>query len=68
MAEFSEKELFETVPVPRPVAALAIPAVISRAVKRIDQFPLNVSRGLCQGFMPLVGYNYAAGKLPADAG
>ena len=29
-------------------------------VKRIDQFPLNVSMGLCQGFMPLVGYNYAA--------
>ena len=26
----------------------------------IDQFPLNVSMGLCQGFMPLVGYNYAA--------
>lgn len=31
-------------------------------VKRIDQFPLNVSMGLCQGFMPLVGYNYAAGN------
>ena len=31
-------------------------------VKRIDQFPLNVSMGLCQGFMPLVGYNYASGN------
>lgn len=30
-------------------------------VKRLDQFPLNVSMGLCQGFMPLVGYNYASG-------
>ncbi len=31
-------------------------------VKRIDQFPLNISMGLCQGFMPLVGYNYASGN------
>lgn len=31
-------------------------------VKRIDQFPPNVSMGLCQGFMPLVGYNYASGN------
>ena len=31
-------------------------------VKRIDQFPLNVSMGLCQGFMPLIGYNYASGN------
>ncbi len=30
-------------------------------VKRIDQLPLNVSMGLCQGVMPLVGYNYASG-------
>ncbi len=29
-------------------------------VKRIDQLPLNVSMGLCQGFMPLVGYNFAS--------
>lgn len=29
-------------------------------VKRLDQFPLNVCMGLCQGFMPLVGYNFAA--------
>ena len=38
-----------------PVAAYGI-------VKRIDQLPLNVSMGLCQGFMPLVGYNYASGN------
>lgn len=31
-------------------------------LKRIDQLPLNVSMGLCQGFMPLVGYNYASGN------
>ena len=24
-------------------------------------FPLGISMGLCQGFMPLVGYNYASG-------
>ena len=30
-------------------------------VKRIDQFPLNVAMGLCQGFMPLVGYNFSSG-------
>lgn len=29
-------------------------------VKKIDLFPLGVCMGLCQGFMPLVGYNYAA--------
>lgn len=29
-------------------------------VKKIDMFPLGISMGLCQGFMPLVGYNYAA--------
>ena len=39
-----------------PVAAYGI-------VKRIDQLPLNVSMGLCQGFMPLVGYNYASGDF-----
>lgn len=36
-----------------------IPVAAYGIVKRIDQFPLNVSMGLCQGFMPLVGYNYA---------
>ena len=37
-----------------------IPVAAYGVVKRIDQFPLNVSMGLCHGFMPLVGYNYAA--------
>lgn len=37
-----------------------IPVAAYGVVKKIDQFPLNVSMGLCQGFMPLVGYNYAA--------
>ena len=39
-----------------------IPVAAYGIVKRIDQFPLNVSMGLCQGFMPLVGYTYAAKK------
>ncbi len=39
-----------------------IPVAAYGIVKRIDQFPLNVSMGLYQGFMPLVGYNYAAGN------
>ncbi len=39
-----------------------IPVAAYGIVKRIDQFPLNVSMGLCQGFMPLVGYNFAAGN------
>lgn len=38
-----------------------IPVAAYGIVKRIDQFPLNVSMGLCQGFMPLVGYNFASG-------
>lgn len=37
-----------------------IPVAAYGIVKRIDQFPLGISMGLCQGFMPLVGYNYAA--------
>ena len=37
-----------------------IPVAAYGIVKRIDQFPLNVSMGLCQGFMPLVGYSFAA--------
>ncbi|HIS47214.1 MAG TPA: polysaccharide biosynthesis C-terminal domain-containing protein [Candidatus Scybalocola faecigallinarum] len=39
-----------------------IPVAAYGIVKRIDQFPLNVSMGLCQGFMPLVGYNFASGN------
>lgn len=30
-------------------------------VKKMDLFPLGISMGLCQGVMPLVGYNYASG-------
>lgn len=30
-------------------------------VKKIDQLPINISMGLCQGVMPLIGYNYASG-------
>ena len=37
-----------------------IPVAAYGVVKRIDLLPLNVSMGLCQGFMPLVGYNFAA--------
>ena len=39
-----------------------IPVAAYGIVKRIDQFPLNISMGLCQGFMPLVGYNFASGN------
>lgn len=39
-----------------------IPVAAYGIVKRIDQVPLNVCMGLCQGFMPLVGYNYALGN------
>ena len=35
MADFSEKELFESVPVPQAVATLAIPTVISQVVTMI---------------------------------
>lgn len=38
------------------------PGAAYGVVKKIDQLPLNVSMGLCQGFMPLVGYNYASGN------
>ena len=37
-----------------------IPVAAYGIVKRIDQFPLNVSMGLCQRFMPLAGYTFAA--------
>lgn len=33
-------------------------------VMKIDMLPLNVGMGLCQGMMPLVAYNYAAGNYP----
>ena len=37
------------------VAALGI-------VKKIEMLPMNVGMGLCQGMLPLVAYNYAAGN------
>ena len=37
-----------------------IPVAAYGIVNRIDQLPLNVSMGLCQGYKPLVGYNFAA--------
>ncbi len=30
-------------------------------VLKVERFPLNVGVGICQGMMPLVAYNYAAG-------
>ena len=36
-----------------PVAAIGI-------VKKIVMLPMNVGKGLCQGMMPLVAYNYAS--------
>lgn len=38
-----------------PVAAFGI-------VKKIDMLPINISMGLCQGYMPLLGYNYVSGN------
>ena len=29
-------------------------------VKKLDQFPLKASLGLCQGIMPIIGYNFGA--------
>lgn len=31
-------------------------------VLKVERFPLNVGIGICQGMMPLVAYNYAAGN------
>ncbi|MGM9992989.1 MAG: MATE family efflux transporter [Candidatus Bruticola sp.] len=36
-----------------PIAAFGI-------VKKIEMLPINISMGICQGYMPLVGYNYAS--------
>ena len=44
-----------------------IPVAAYGVVKRIDLLPLNVSMGLCQGFMPLVGYKLCSQRLPPDA-
>ncbi len=39
-----------------------IPVAAVGVVKKIDMLPMNVAMGLCQGMMPLVAYNYAAGN------
>lgn len=39
-----------------------IPVAAMGLVKKINMLPMNVGMGLCQGMMPLVAYNYAAGK------
>ena len=31
-------------------------------VLKVERFPLNVGIGICQGMLPLVAYNYAAGN------
>ena len=31
-------------------------------VLKVERFPLNVGIGICQGMMPLAGYNYSAGN------
>lgn len=31
-------------------------------VLKVERFPLNVGIGICQGMMPLVGYNFSAGN------
>ncbi|MBE6940106.1 MAG: MATE family efflux transporter [Ruminococcaceae bacterium] len=37
-----------------------IPLAAYGVVRKIDMFPFSVAMGMCQGFMPLVGYNFAA--------
>ena len=32
-------------------------------VLKVERFPLNVGVGICQGMMPLAGYNYSAGNV-----
>lgn len=39
-----------------------IPVAAYGIVKKIDQLPINIAVGLGQGFMPIIGYNYAAGN------
>ncbi len=44
-------------------AAYSDTAVAANGIfKKLEMFPLNVSVGLCQGLIPLVAYNYAAGN------
>lgn len=39
-----------------------IPVAAMGLVKKINMLPMNVGMGLCQGMLPLVAYNYAAGN------
>lgn len=39
-----------------------IPMAAMGVVKKIDMMPMNIGMGLCQGMLPLVAYNYAAGN------
>lgn len=39
-----------------------IPVAAYGIVKKIDALPLSISLGLCQGVMPLIGYNFASGN------
>ena len=39
-----------------------IPLAAMGIVRKIDMLPMNMGMGLCQGMMPLVAYNYAAGN------
>lgn len=39
-----------------------VPTAAIGIAKKIDMLPMNVGFGLCQGMMPLVAYNYAAGN------
>lgn len=40
-----------------------IPVAAYGIVKKVDMLPTNICMGLCQGFMPIVGYNYASGNI-----
>ena len=40
-----------------------IPLAAVGIVLKAERLPLNVGIGLCQGIMPLVGYNYSAGNF-----
>ncbi len=40
-----------------------IPMAAMGVVKKIDMLPMNIGMGLCQGMLPLVAYNYAAGNF-----
>ena len=41
-----------------------IPLAAVGIVLKAERLPLNIGIGLCQGMMPLAGYNYSAGNFP----